>query len=391
MTSGLPNAEKARIRQLFAEGKVGREELLAAESRSYHGPGTCTFYGTANSNQMLMEVMGLHLPGTAFVNPGTPLRDRLTAAAARRAAAITALGPEFTPVGHLVDERTLVNGIVGLLASGGSTNHTMHLVAVARAAGLQVDWDDFSALSDAVPLLARVYPNGAADVNQFHGAGGMGFLIRELRDGGFLHDDVRTVLGRGLAPYCEEPWLDGETLRWRAAPSASADPDILRGRAEPFAASGGLKLLTGNLGRAVIKVSAVKPEHRRVQAPARIFDSQEAVMAAFERGELARDLVVVVRYQGPRANGMPELHKLTPLLGADAGRLQALVDEAEWQRREVEPIDLSANGWGLGRELFDGFRARVTSAEEGAMSILCEPPSVAAAGPQAPASRVHPA
>jgi len=435
MTSGLPNDEKSRISGLFAEGKIGRAELLEAESKSYHGPGTCTFYGTANSNQMLMEVMGLHLPGSAFVNPNTPLRDALTRAAAKRATEITALGDEYTPVGQLVDERVVVNAIVGLHATGGSTNHTMHLVAIARAAGICINWDDFSDLSDVVPLLARVYPNGQADVNQFHAAGGMGFLIRELLSGGLLHEDVMTVAGRGLERYAEEPWLDQQQLAWRPAPETSGDTDILRPIGQPFSATGGLRLLTGNLGRAVIKISAVKPEHQRVEAPVLVFNCQEDVMAAFERGELERDFVAVVRNQGPRANGMPELHKLTPPLGvlqakgfkvalvtdgrmsgasgkvpaaihvtpeclgggplakvregdiialdATAGVLEALVPEAEWQHRTVEPVDLSANQWGLGRELFDGFRARATGAEEGAMSILVEQPPAEVRAPRA--------
>ena len=435
MTSGLPNDEKSRIRGLFAEGKIGRDELLEAESRSYHGPGTCTFYGTANTNQMLMEVMGLHLPGTAFVNPNTPLREALTQAAAKRAAEITALGDNYTPVGWVVDERAVVNGIVGLLATGGSTNHTMHIVAIARAAGIIVNWSDFSELSDVVPLLARVYPNGKADVNQFHAAGGMGFLIRELLRGKLLHQDVLTIMGQGLERYAEEPWLDQERLAWRPAPTASGDQEILRSMESPFNPSGGLKLLTGNLGRGVIKISAVKPEHQLVQAPALVFDDQEEVMAAFERGELDRDFVAVVRHQGPRANGMPELHKLTPPLGvlqargfkvalvtdgrmsgasgkvpaaihvtpeclgggplgkvrngdqilldANKGVLQALVDEAQWARRNIEPADLSSHRWGLGRELFDGFRARATGAEEGAMSILVDEPPAEVTAPLA--------
>jgi phosphogluconate dehydratase len=313
MTSGLGNEDKSKIRQLFAQGKVGREALLESETRSYHGPGTCTFYGTANSNQMMMEVMGLHLPGSAFINPNTPLRDALTGAAAKRAASITAMGSEFTPVGRVVDERAITNAIVGLLATGGSTNHTIHLVAIAQAAGIQITWDDFSDLSKDVPLLARIYPNGKADVNQFHSAGGMGFLIGELLEAGLLHPNVLTVAGEGLARYSEEPYLaeNGE-LAWRPAPRFSGDTSILRPATEPFDPDGGLKLLRGNLGRAMIKTSAVKPQHRVVQAPAITFESQEEVMAAFERGELNRDFVAVVRYQGPRANGMPELHKLTP-------------------------------------------------------------------------------
>ena len=433
MTSGLPNEEKSRIRGLFAQGKIGRAELLEAESKSYHGPGTCTFYGTANSNQMLMEVMGLHLPGAAFVNPNTPLRDALTRQAAKRAAAITALGDDYTPLAQVVDERAIANAIVGLLTTGGSTNHTMHLVAIARAAGIRITWDDFSELSAVVPLLARIYPNGEADVNQFHAAGGMGFLVRELLSGGLLHEEVQTVVGPGLSRYAEEPWLDNDTAAWRAAPQASGDSAILRPLAEPFSPTGGLQLLKGNLGRAVIKVSAVKPEHRVVQAKALVFDDQEQVMAAFERGELDRDFIAVVRYQGPRANGMPELHKLTPPLGllqgrgfkvalvtdgrmsgasgkvpaaihvtpeslgggplakvrdgdeilldAERGVLEAQVNDAEWARREAATVELSGARWGMGRELFDGFRARATGAEEGALSILVEDPPEPAESP----------
>jgi phosphogluconate dehydratase len=422
MTSGLPNDEKSRIRQLYAEGKVGRDALLQAESQSYHGPGTCTFYGTANSNQMLMEVMGLHLPGASFVNPNTPLRDALTEAAARRAARITSLGDEYTPIGKVVDERAIVNGIVGLLATGGSTNHTIHLVAIAQAAGIQVTWDDFSDLSAHVPLLAKIYPNGRADVNHFHAAGGMGVLIGELLDAGLLHEDVLTVSGQGLARYREEPYLDDNgTLGWRPSPAASHDTRVLRPVAEPFSPDGGLKVLTGNLGRAVMKTSAIKPEHRVIEAPARVFTSQEEVTAAFERRELNRDFVAVVAYQGPRANGMPELHKLTPLLGVlqDQGfkvalvtdgrmsgasgkvpvalhvtpeclvggplsrvrdgdvlvvdgercRLEARVPAAELARRRPTPVDLSEYQVGLGRELFDTLRANAAGAEQGAMTF----------------------
>ncbi|MCB1800101.1 MAG: phosphogluconate dehydratase [Gammaproteobacteria bacterium] len=426
MTTGIPNEEKARTRQLFAEGKIGRDALLEAESQSYHGAGTCTFYGTANSNQMLMEVMGLHLPGTAFVNPGTPLRDALTAASGRRAAAITALGSEFIPVGRMIDERSLVNAIVALLATGGSTNHTLHLVAMGRAAGVQLNWDDFNDLSDVVPLLARVYPNGEADINQFHAAGGTAYLIRELLDAGLLHRDAQTVMGEGIDAYTRDPWLDEGHLTWRDAPATTGNDNILRPAAEPFSKTGGLKVLTGNLGRAVIKVSAVKPEHRVVQAPAIVFDDQDDVMAAFERGELERDFVAVIRHQGPRANGMPELHKLTPPLGVLQGRgfkvaivtdgrmsgasgkvpaaihvtpealsdgpigrvrdgdmilvdgergiLEAQVEEEVWQARELAPHPSAACHWGIGRELFDSFRARCTGAEDGAMSILCDTP-----------------
>jgi len=417
MTSGLSNSEKAKIRQLHAEGKVGREALLEAEMKAYHGPGTCTFYGTANSNQMLMEIMGLHLPGASFVNPNTPLRDALTRASAQRAARITSLGSEYIPMAEVVDERSVVNAIVGLLATGGSTNHTLHLVAMARAAGLYVDWSDFDTLSAAVPLLARIYPNGAADVNHFHAAGGMGFLIRELLDAGYLHEDVQTIAGPGLRRYTQEPWLDNGELAWREAPTQSGDASVLRPVSEPFQADGGLKLLQGNLGRSVIKVSAVKPEHQVVEAPAVVFDSQEAVLDAFRRGELHRDFIAVLRFQGPRANGMPELHKLTPALGvlqdqgfkvalvtdgrmsgasgkvpaaihvapealldgpigkvrsgdiirldAPAGTLEAKVSAEEWASRTTERPSLAHNEWGFGRELFGVARAHAAEAEQG--------------------------
>ncbi|MDE0854596.1 MAG: phosphogluconate dehydratase [Nevskia sp.] len=421
MSSGLPNAEKSRIRQLHAEGKLSREQLLEAEMKSYHGPGTCTFYGTANSNQMLMEVMGLHLPGAAFVHPNTPLRDALTAAAAQRAARISAPGGEYTPIAQVIDERAIVNGIVGLLATGGSTNHTIHLIAIARAAGIVIDWTDFDRLSAVVPLLARIYPNGSADVNQFHEAGGMGLLIRELLDEQLLHADVNTVDGPGLRRYTREPFLYNGTLRWRPAGACSLAPQILAEAAQPFSADGGLRLLTGNLGRAVIKVSAVKPQHQVVEAPALVFDDQDAVLAAFKRGELQRDFVAVVRYQGPRANGMPELHKLTPALGvlqdqghkvalvtdgrmsgasgkvpaaihvtpeclcdgplakvrsgdlirldAVSGTLEALVDAAEWAQREAIAPSLEHNQHGIGRELFANARAMASGAEQGGITF----------------------
>ncbi len=420
MTSGMPNDEKSKVRQLYVEGKVGRAELLEAESKSYHGPGTCTFYGTANSNQMLMEIMGLHLPGASFVNPNTPLRDALTREATKRALAITALGNEYTPVGEVIDERAIVNGIVGLHATGGSTNHTIHLVAIARAAGIDVTWDDFADLSEVVPLLARIYPNGLADVNHFHAAGGMGFLIGELLDAGLLHDDVRTVWGTGLSGYRVEAKLDGDgALSFAPAPGATHDAKVLRPAADPFQATGGLKLLRGNLGRAVIKVSAVKPERHVVEAPAIVFHTQAALLDAFHAGELDRDFVAVVRFQGPRANGMPELHKLTPLLGvlqdrghrvalvtdgrmsgasgkvpaaihvtpeaeahgpiakirdgdmirldATAGRLDVLVEASEWEARTSAPADLSQYELGVGRELFAAFRRTGGPAEAGAM------------------------
>ncbi|HEY4039384.1 MAG TPA: phosphogluconate dehydratase [Burkholderiaceae bacterium] len=419
MTSGLANTEKARIRELHAQGKVGRKELLEAEMQSYHGPGTCTFYGTANSNQMLMEVMGLHLPGAAFVHPGTPLRDALTRAAAQRAVAITQAGADYTPICEVVDERAIVNAMVGLLATGGSTNHTIHLVAIARAAGLLIDWDDFDGLSRVVPLLARIYPNGSADVNQFHAAGGMGLLIRELLSGGLLHADVKTVAGPGLSRYTQEPFLQEGELAWREAPERSLDPLVLADPARPFSLEGGLKRLTGNLGRAIIKISAVKPEHHFVEAPALVFDGQDELLHAFKQGSLQRDFVAVLRYQGPRANGMPELHKLTPTLSvlqdqgfkvalvtdgrmsgasgkvpaaihvtpecldggplarvrdgdlirldAHGGVLEARVEAAEWARRTITPPDLAHHHVGLGRELFAGARALVTGAEQGAV------------------------
>jgi phosphogluconate dehydratase len=417
MPSGVPNKEKAHVRQLFAEGKAGREELLESEAGSYHSAGTCTFYGTANSNQMLMEVMGLHLPGSAFVPPNTMLRDALTATAAHRAAQITALGKEYLPLAKVLDERSIVNAVVGLLATGGSTNHTLHLVAIARAAGILIDWDDFSDLSDVVPLLARIYPNGGADVNHFHAAGGMGFLINELIAAGLMHADVETISGTGLRAAALEPWLSPGGLAWREAAATSCDTSVLRPAADPFSADGGLKLLRGNLGRSVIKVSAVGSHHRIVEAPARVFDSQEAVLESFQRGELARDVVVVVRFQGPRANGMPELHGLTPALaslqskghkvalvtdgrmsGASGtvpaaihltpevacggplgkvrdddiirldsvnGTLEARVAEETWSRRPVATADLTANTFGVGRELFRALRASAAPAEEG--------------------------
>src|SRR5580658_8798216 len=418
MPSGLANQEKARVRQLYAQGKADRQQLLESEARSYHAPGTCTFYGTANSNQVLMEVMGLHLPGSAFVPPNTPLRDALTRAATKRAAAITALGAHYLPLCDNVDERAIVNAIVGLLATGGSTNHTIHLVAMARAAGIAINWDDFSDLSRAVPLLARIYPNGSADVNHFHAAGGTGFLIRELLSVGLLHADVHTVMGSGLAHYAEEPTLINGELRWRAAPQESGDPSVLRPAANPFSIDGGLKLLRGNLGRAVIKTSAVADDHRVIEAPARIFNDQEEVLKAFKAKQLECDAIVVVRYQGPRANGMPELHKLTPALAtlqdrgfhvalitdgrmsgasgnvpaaihitpeaihggplarlrdgdvirldSHTGILEAKVTEATLHARSVEPVDLSRNDSGMGRELFKLFRTYAAGAEQGA-------------------------
>ncbi len=329
MTSGASNAEKARVRGLYAEGKASREQLLDVEMASYHGPGTCTFYGTANSNQMIMEMMGLHLPGAAFVNPNTPLREALTAQAARRALEIGIGANAYAPMSAVVDEKSIVNAIAGLLATGGSTNHTLHLVAMARAAGVLVDWTDFDDLSRVTPLIARVYPNGTEDVNAFHAAGGMAFVVRQLLDAGLAHDDVLTVAGSGLRRYQQEPFLDGGRLVWREGPAVSLNADILRPADDPFDSEGGLRLLKGGLGRAVIKTSAVRPEHLVVEAPALIFHDQEQLLAAHRRGELNRDFVAVVRFQGPQANGMPELHSLTPVLGVlqDKGFRTALVTD----------------------------------------------------------------
>ncbi|GAB91469.1 phosphogluconate dehydratase [Gordonia rhizosphera] len=329
MTSGLPNSEKSRVRQLYAENKVSRQALLDAEAASYHGNGTCTFFGTANSNQLLMEVMGLHLPGSSFVNPGTPLRNALTSAAGAQVTELTALGDHYTPVGEMIDERAIVNGVVALLATGGSTNHTMHLVAIAQAAGIDLRWEDISDLSATVPLLARIYPNGSADVNHFHAAGGLGFTITTLLEAGLLHEDVATVVGQGLHRYTEEPVLTDGTVEWREGTAVSHDTTVLRGTDDPFAKDGGLKTLTGNLGSCVIKTSAVADEHRVITARAAVFDDQADFLSAFDAGDLDRDLVAVVRYQGPRATGMPELHKLTPALGVlqDRGRRVALVTD----------------------------------------------------------------
>ncbi|HUZ12827.1 MAG TPA: phosphogluconate dehydratase [Caulobacteraceae bacterium] len=329
MTSGLSNSEKARVRALYAEGRIGREELLAAEMQSYHGPGTCTFYGTANSNQMIMEMMGLHLPGSAFVHPGTPLREALVAAAARRALAIGAGSNAYAPMAAVADEKSFVNGLAGLLATGGSTNHTLHLVAMAKAAGVVLAWEDFDDLSRVTPLIARVYPNGEEDVNAFHAAGGMAFVIRQLLDAGLAHEDVVTVAGQGLRLYQSEPFLDGGELVWREGAARSLAPEVLRPVDAPFDAEGGLRIVSGGLGRGVVKTSAVEPGRRVVEAPAICFDDQDALIEAFRRGELDRDFVAVVRFQGPRANGMPELHGLTPTLGLllDRGRRVALVTD----------------------------------------------------------------
>jgi phosphogluconate dehydratase len=328
MPSGLANKEKQRIRQLFAEGKASREELLEAEAASYHGAGTCTFYGTANSNQMMMEVMGLHMPGAAFVNPGTKLRTELTRAATHRLTEIGKHG-DYRPLGLCIDEKAIVNACIGLLATGGSTNHALHIPAIARAAGIQIDWQDLDELSAAVPLIARVYPNGSGDVNHFHAAGGMGFVIRELLDAGLLHRDIMTVGADDLTGYGQEPVIDGDTLIWRDAPATSGDHAMLRTPAAPFMADGGMRLVRGNLGRATFKTSAVDPSRWITEAPARVFHSQEDVQAAFKAGELDRDVIVVIRFQGPRANGMPELHKLTTPLGIlqDRGFKVAMVTD----------------------------------------------------------------
>jgi phosphogluconate dehydratase len=329
MPSGLANKEKARVRQLYAEGKASREDLLEAESASYHGAGTCTFYGTANSNQMMMEVMGLHVPGTAFVNPGTALRDALSRQAAHTCAAITALGQDYRPMCDTVDARSLINAIVGLLATGGSTNHAIHIPAMARAAGVIINWQDMHDLSQITPMLARVYPNGSADVNHFHAAGGMGFVIRQLLNAGLLHDDIQTVHGKSLSDYAREPKLHDGQLVWQDAPAVSLDANILRPVTNPHSADGGLRLVQGNAGRAVFKTSAVEPSRYTIEAPALVFDSQQAMLDAFKRGEMERDCVVVVRFQGPQAAGMPELHKLTPTLGVlqDRGFKVALVTD----------------------------------------------------------------
>jgi phosphogluconate dehydratase len=389
MPSGIPNREKARIRKLYAEGKASRDELLEAESQSYHSPGTCTFYGTANSNQMLMEVMGLHMPGTAFVNPNTPLRDALTDAATRRACAITALGDEYTPIGLTIDEKAIVNAMVGLAATGGSTNHAIHLVAIARAAGLQIDWTDLDEISRVTPLLARIYPNGSADVNHFHAAGGLGFVMRELIDAGLLHPDIRCVHGGNLLDQAREPWLDNAQLKWRDPPPVSLDADIVRPAADPFAPEGGMRLLQGNLGRAIVKVSAVKPEHQAIRAPARIFDSQDALLDAFQAGTLQGDFVAVVRGQGPRANGMPELHKLTPTLSVlqDRGQRVALLTDGRMSGASgtvlaaIHVVPEAAQDGAIGR-LQDGDLLEI-DAERGELNVALDTAGLAARAPAA--------
>ncbi len=420
MTSGLPNDEKSKVRQQFAQGEIGRDDLMKAEMASYHGPGTCTFYGTANTNQMLMEFMGLHLPGASFVNPGTPLREALTVAATERALAITAQGNDYRPAGQVLDERAFVNGIVGLMATGGSTNLVLHLPAMARASGIELALEDFAEISEAVPLMAKVYPNGLADVNHFHAAGGLGYMIGELLEAGLLHDDVCTIAGDGLARYAQEPKLRDGALVWEDGAGATLNDRILRPVASAFQPSGGLKQLGGNLGQGVIKVSAVDPSRHVIEARARIFHDQVSVKTAFQAGEFTEDTIVVVRFQGPAANGMPELHSLTPILAvlqdrglkvalvtdgrmsgasgkvpaaihvapeaakggplarlqdgdlvrldAASGRLDVL--EADFDTRTPVQADLSGNEFGIGRELFAAFRAHVGDSTEGAGVVV---------------------
>ena len=421
MESGLPNKEKVRIREEYAKGNIGRKELLEAESASYHSPGTCTFYGTANSNQMLMEIMGVQLPGSSFVNPGTKLRDALTREVVKRSVELV---DEDLSIGHIIDEKAIVNAIVGLLATGGSTNHTLHIIAIAKAAGININWDDFSELSDVVPLLCRVYPNGSADVNHFHAAGGMPLLIRMLLDAGLMHEDVNTILGHGMRAFTKEPKMESDgSISWHDAPEMSGDAEIIGTVENPFSKDGGISLLQGNLGRAVMKTSAVKPEYQSITAPAKVFTSQASLQQAFQDGKLQGDFVAVVIGQGPRANGMPELHKLTPPLGilqdmgfrvalvtdgrmsgasgkvpaaihvspessaggeigkvrdgdmihldVATGALEARVDAAEWAKREIlKPVAENDIGRLAGRNLFASARANCTAAEEGASFIL---------------------
>ncbi|MEX2474191.1 phosphogluconate dehydratase [Marinobacter sp.] len=378
MPSGLPNKEKQRIRQLYAEGKIGRDELLQAESKSYHSPGTCTFYGTANSNQLLVEVMGLHLPGAAFVNPGTPLRDNLTRAATEQVIRLSKPHGGELGLGDMVDEKAIVNALVALLVTGGSTNHTIHWIAIARAAGILIDWNDYAELSSVVPSMTRIYPNGQEDINAFHQAGGTPFLIRELLHGGYLHNDVQTVMGHGLEQYTRMPEMANDELVWLPAPGESRAPDVLSSAAAPFADNGGLKVLDGNLGRGVIKVSAVAPEYRQVEAPAVVFDDQNELKGAFEAGHLDRDCVVVVRFQGPKANGMPELHKLTPYLGVlqDRGFRVALVTDGRMSGASgkvpaaIHVYPEALDGGPLAR-ICDGDVVRL-DAEKGELSISVE-------------------
>ena len=415
MVSGLGNKEKARIREEYATGKIGRDELLASESAAYHSAGTCTFYGTANTNQMMMEFMGLQLPGGSFVNPGTALRERLTAAAVPTALAKTSLGDDYLPIADIVDEKAIVNGIVGLLATGGSTNHTIHLVAIAAAAGICIDWQDLSDLSDAIPQLSRVYPNGTADVNHFHAAGGLGFIMADMLDNGLLHEDVNTILGAGLKRFCKEPRIADDELIWQDVRTSSLDEDVLRPCSNPFSPEGGLQLVQGNVGRAMVKVSAVAREYHVIEAPAKVFQTQQGFVDAFNDGQLEQDFVAILSCQGPRANGMPELHKLTPYLGvlqnrgfkvalvtdgrmsgasgkvlaaiqvspeAVCGGLIAKIKDGDVIKLDAvngelsvtaeddidarEPSIVTAPQQGMGRELFGAFRERASSAESGA-------------------------
>ena len=423
MPTGITNKEKARARQKFAEGKITRTELLESESRSYHSPGTCTFYGTANSNQMMMEMMGLHLPGSSFVNPYTPLRDELTRQAARQVLRLTALGPDYRPIGHVVNEKAIINAMIGLLATGGSTNHTMHLVAIARMAGIIINWNDFDNLSRVIPLIAKIYPNGPADVNQFQAAGGMAAIIRELLANGLLHGDILTIGDQqGMAQYTQEPRIEDNRLVWKDSVAASADPAVISTVASPFAEGGGIHLVRGNLGRGITKVSAVSEDHQVVEAPAVVFDDQEEMLMAFRNGELEKDFVAVIRFQGPRSNGMPELHKLTPPLGLlqdkgfrvalltdgrmsgasgkvpsaihmypecinggplakvrtgdmiylniKTGVVNVLVDETEFNGRLPDESSADNHHIGMGRELFGGFRLGATTAETGASNLF---------------------
>ena len=424
MPSGIPNKEKARVRQAFALGEVGRDELLKAESASYHSAGTCTFYGTANSNQLVVEVMGVHLPGSSFVNPGTELREALTRAAARQVTHLTDLGDNYMPIGHIVDAKAIVNGLVALLATGGSTNHTMHLVAVARAAGYHINWDDFSDISNAVPLLTRIYPNGSADINHFTAAGGMSLLFKELLNGGLLHNDVNTICGHGLEKYTQEPVLHDGELIWRDGPQESYDSDVLASVAKPFKPDGGLSVLHGNLGRGVMKTSALRAPHCHIKAPAVVFEDQFELDEAFKSGALNKDCIVVVRFQGPAAIGMPELHRLTPPLGVlqdkgykvalvtdgrmsgasgkvpaaihvtpeaykggllakvqdgdlielntETGEMSLLVDSDVLAAREAKQANIGKHQIGMGREMFAGMRSTLTGAEEGACSLFVE-------------------
>jgi phosphogluconate dehydratase len=423
MPSGLTNKEKARARQDYATGKIGRKELLEAESASYHSPGTCTFYGTANSNQMMMEIMGLHLPGSSFINPYTPLREELTIAASKQVLKFTALGDDYRPIAHVVSEKAIVNAVIGLLATGGSTNHTMHLIAIARASGIVLNWDDFDKLSKVIPLIAKIYPNGPADVNHFQAAGGMGVLIAELLRNGLLHEDVITVSDQsGMSNYCQEPKLIDDKLTWEPVPDTSLDTNVLGTIEKPFATGGGLHVMHGNLGRGIAKLSAVAPEHQIVEAPAIVFDDQADMLAAFKRGELEKDFVAVIRFQGPRSNGMPELHKLTPPLGVlqdkgfkvalvtdgrmsgasgkvpsvihlcpecevggplakvhdgdiislnlQTGHIDVLVGEDEFNARIPAPNSAKNHHYGMGREMFGGFRLGASSAETGASNLF---------------------